>query len=152
MKISIYALFDAQAPAVIKYVGQASNLNVRFNTHRSGLDETTKDWVKKVVEAGSTIGVKLLECSDEFNAIAVETKWIQTYDSPELLNIAQRKPKPLEIETFDFHISPIMSLAEMEIRYIRYALSMFDGNKQKTAKALGIGRQTLYNKLGIDPD
>src|SRR6185369_14830979 len=106
MKISIYALFDAQTPAVIKYVGQASNLNVRFNTHRAGQDDRTKKWVKEVTESGSTIAVKLLECSDEFNATAIETKWIQTYDSPEPLNTKQREPR-VDPDTFDFQISTI---------------------------------------------
>lgn len=39
------------------------------------------------------------------------------------------------------------SLAEIEREAILACLQFFGGNKQEAARALGIGRQTLYNKL-----
>lgn len=44
---------------------------------------------------------------------------------------------------------PIGALADNEKDVIRSAILRFGGNKSKTAKYLGIGRQTLYNKLKI---
>jgi len=40
------------------------------------------------------------------------------------------------------------SLAEIERRYIRHVLERVDGNKRRTAEILGIGRRTLYRRLG----
>ena len=39
------------------------------------------------------------------------------------------------------------TLAEVEARYIRSVLDWTEGNKQRAAKILGIGRKTLYRKL-----
>jgi DNA-binding NtrC family response regulator len=43
-----------------------------------------------------------------------------------------------------------VSLDEAEKIVIRDTLAHFNGNKNKTAAALGIGRKTLYRKLGAD--
>ncbi len=40
-----------------------------------------------------------------------------------------------------------MRLEEVERLYIQRMLDYFDGNKSETAKALGIGRKTLHNKI-----
>ncbi len=40
------------------------------------------------------------------------------------------------------------TLEELENRYIRQVLAFTDGNKQRAARILGIGRKTLYRKLG----
>ncbi len=42
------------------------------------------------------------------------------------------------------------SFEDLKKRYVRYALERFDGNKRRTAAALGIGRRTLYRYL--EPD
>jgi Response regulator containing CheY-like receiver, AAA-type ATPase, and DNA-binding domains len=39
------------------------------------------------------------------------------------------------------------TLAAVEARYIRCVLEWTEGNKQRAAKILGIGRKTLYRKL-----
>lgn len=39
------------------------------------------------------------------------------------------------------------TLQELEARYIRQVLAFTDGNKQRAARILGIGRKTLYRKL-----
>ena len=41
----------------------------------------------------------------------------------------------------------VFSLEEMERRQIQRALQFYDGNRQQAAKALGIGRKTLYRKI-----
>jgi two-component system, NtrC family, response regulator HydG len=40
------------------------------------------------------------------------------------------------------------TLEELENRYIRQVLAFTEGNKQRAARILGIGRKTLYRKLG----
>jgi len=40
-----------------------------------------------------------------------------------------------------------MSMADVEKLHIMNTLRMFGGNREKTAKALGIGARTLYRKL-----
>ena len=37
-------------------------------------------------------------------------------------------------------------------RYIETMLDEFDGNKARTAEALGIGRTTVYRKMGLRKD
>ena len=44
------------------------------------------------------------------------------------------------------------ALQDLELAYIRYTLDRFEGNKRQTAAALGIGRRTLYRKLGIESE
>ncbi len=43
--------------------------------------------------------------------------------------------------------SAVLPLAEIEKRYILSALELFSGNKTLAARALGVGRKTLYRKL-----
>jgi two-component system, NtrC family, response regulator AtoC len=42
------------------------------------------------------------------------------------------------------------TLAQVEDRYIRHVLERAEGNKRQAAKLLGIGRRTLYRRLGED--
>jgi DNA-binding NtrC family response regulator len=43
-----------------------------------------------------------------------------------------------------------LTLAELELEYIRSVLDRFGGHRAKAARALGIDPKTLYNKLGPD--
>ncbi|ALO45141.1 sigma-54-dependent transcriptional regulator [Pseudohongiella spirulinae] len=43
------------------------------------------------------------------------------------------------------------TLAQLELQHIQQTLKKFDGNKRQAAAALGIGRRTLYRKLGEEP-
>jgi two-component system response regulator HydG len=40
----------------------------------------------------------------------------------------------------------IVTLLELERRYVQRVLTLFNGNKSRTAQALGIDRRTLYRK------
>lgn len=46
----------------------------------------------------------------------------------------------------------LIPLAEVEQRYIRYVLKHVHGNKRQAAALLGIGRRTLYRRLGEDAE
>ena len=48
----------------------------------------------------------------------------------------------------------VVPLREMERRYVLYILALFGGNRTHTARALGIGTNTLWRKLkswGVKP-
>jgi transcriptional regulator with PAS, ATPase and Fis domain len=42
------------------------------------------------------------------------------------------------------------ALQDIELAYIQLVLKRLGGNKRQAAAALGIGRRTLYRRLGID--
>ncbi len=65
-------------------------------------------------------------------------------------------PEPRGVSTSVHGAMPdeVVSLQEMERRYIVGVLEKFDGNRTHTAKALGIGSNTLWRKLkawGVPP-
>lgn len=51
-----------------------------------------------------------------------------------------------------FERERMMTLAEMERRYIHHVLEKVGGNKRKASSILGIGRRTLYRKLGLQAE
>ena len=44
----------------------------------------------------------------------------------------------------------MITLKEAEERHIKWVLERCDGNKTQACKVLGIGRATLYSKLGTE--
>ena len=44
-------------------------------------------------------------------------------------------------------MNPTLTMAEVERRHIAAALAFHEGNRSRTARSLGIGRRTLYDKL-----
>ena len=142
MRIQVYGLFDIRKPEEIMYVGQTSDLEKRWRTHQTKRDKTTREWVGKVEKSGGVVAIKILEEANAQTAGSIEQKWIVA--SPSSINVTNRAPRSM-----DFHICPIVSLRDMEVQYIRWAIDFFHGNKQAAARALGIGRQTLYSKLRL---
>ncbi len=141
MTIFIYGLLDPRIPDTIFYVGQTGQLSERISAHFKGRDRATKQWVKDLLSEGISPTFKLLETTTEFKALATESR---------LINEHGPKLNTKTVSTaFRFEVSPIVSLRDMEAKYLRWSLDFFGGNKQATARALGIGRQTLYNKLKI---
>jgi transcriptional regulator with PAS, ATPase and Fis domain len=51
-------------------------------------------------------------------------------------------------EGFPAEAQGLYSLSEMERRYIHHVLGQTGGNKRRAAAVLGIGRRTLYRRLG----
>lgn len=141
MRIHVYALFDPLSPEKIRYVGQTANLDNRFAVHLRARDRVTKAWVKSVRAQGRCVSVRILETTDEMNSKSCEAKWIQANDNGELLNLDKGQIVK------EFLTTPIVSLRDLEHKYIRWVMGYCDGNKKVAAKLLGVGRQTLYNKL-----
>lgn len=66
---------------------------------------------------------------------------------------ARPSPEPPGPTPTNDEPEPLPTLEEAEKQLIRQALKKFDGNRRKTAEALGISERTLYRKLkNIDED
>ena len=59
----------------------------------------------------------------------------------------QALPRELVEHVADQGDGTVFSLEEMERKHIQRALQFYDGNRLQAAKALGIGRKTLYRKI-----
>jgi len=70
------------------------------------------------------------------------------HDTILLEDLAQATQLPIDNNVLSTLSNQSMSLADMEIAYIRRILEMTQGNKAQAAKILGIDRGTLYRKLG----
>ncbi len=53
----------------------------------------------------------------------------------------------LSIETYRFNSSDVPTLEQQEMRYIRWMLEKYDGNKTRAAAGMGIDRVSLWRKL-----
>ncbi len=54
--------------------------------------------------------------------------------------LLERQPKPPSVQE-------LVSLDELERRYIELVMTMVNGNKTRAARLLGLDRTTLYRKL-----
>lgn len=70
------------------------------------------------------------------------------HDTILLEDLAQATQLPIDDTLLNNAVMQSLSLAELEITYIRRILEMTQGNKVQAAKILGIDRGTLYRKLG----
>ena len=70
------------------------------------------------------------------------------HDTILLEDLAQATQLPIDDNLLNNAVMQSLSLAELEITYIRRILEMTQGNKVQAAKILGIDRGTLYRKLG----
>jgi transcriptional regulator with PAS, ATPase and Fis domain len=53
----------------------------------------------------------------------------------------------MSIETYRFNSSDVPTLEQQEMRYIRWMLEKYDGNKTRAAAGMGIDRVSLWRKL-----
>ena len=90
------------------------------------------DWPGNVRELKNVIERSVLYCNDEY---------IQEQNVPDSV----RNPKRSDHGQIGFQ--GVMTLREMERMKILETLQSFGGNRATTAKALGIGRNTLWRKL-----
>jgi DNA-binding NtrC family response regulator len=73
------------------------------------------------------------------------------HDSILLEDLAQATQLSIDDSLLTKAANQAMTLAELEVAYIRRILEMTQDNKAQAAKILGIDRGTLYRKLG-DPN
>jgi DNA-binding NtrC family response regulator len=94
--------------------------------------------------------VRELESLVERAATLARDDWIRVTDLPERVR-AQRDPADSTgLKTSQQRDEDWQTLAEVEARYLRQVLDFTGGNKQRAARILGIGRRTLYRRLGED--
>ncbi len=141
MKIYIYALYDPVEPERVRYVGATSQYEHRMRQHVKGRDNITRPLFDELTKHGRPICHRILEVTDDLNKASAEARWTCSFSELDLLN------RRVADVGFDFRISPIISLADMQLKYVTWTLEHFKGNKLATSRALGIGRQTLYNIL-----
>jgi len=82
--------------------------------------------------------IRELQNAVEYAMNVAEGEYLTARDLP---NGIQRQP------IFMKKVGKVISLAEIEEITVMSTFNKFDGNITKTAKSLGIGRNTLYNKL-----
>ncbi len=84
--------------------------------------------------------IRELQNACERLQILCEGHMIMIGDLPENIRTPEVKDETMAYD-------PMITLGELEKRYIIKALNHFDGNKTQAAQALGITIKTLYNKL-----
>lgn len=82
--------------------------------------------------------VRELQNAVEYAMNVAEGDYLSVEDLPTSIH---RQPE------FLHEVGEVISLTEIERITVKSALNQFNGNITKTAKALGIGRNTLYDKL-----
>ncbi len=75
-RIAIYALFDSRNPKELVYIGQSVEVSRRFETHLSGCDKATQEWIKTTVEQDGIVRLVILEMVRSKAAAFTEAKWI----------------------------------------------------------------------------
>jgi two-component system, NtrC family, response regulator HydG len=85
---------------------------------------------------------ELENCMERAVALA-RLDHVSREDLPE--KIVSHRPSPLAVS--DGHSSEILTLEEVDRRYIERTLALLDGNKTRAADLLGLDRRTLYRRL-----
>lgn len=94
--------------------------------------------------------VRELESLVERAATLARGDWLRVADLPERVR-AQRQPaESTGADAVRLRDEDWQTLAEVEAHYLRRVLDFTGGNKQRAARILGIGRRTLYRRLGED--
>lgn len=84
-------------------------------------------------------------------AVAFATEgWIRVEHLPPRIRDHQCDPgiSSIDMQNLATINDRLLPLAEVERRYIRQVLEKVEGNKRRAADILGIGRRTLYRKIG----
>jgi len=76
--------------------------------------------------------------------------WIRPEHLPARIRNYQQQTQepPASMRDFVESEDALPSLADVEKRYIQYILDRVGGNKRRAASILGIGRRTLYHRIG----
>ena len=119
------------------FLKNSSNGGTAYPQRVSQIDEEA---MKRMIRYDWPGNIRELENACERLHILSEGHTIMQGDLPDYIK------DPDDVK-FLINYDPSMTLHELEKRYIIKALSHFEGNKTKSAQALGITVKTLYNKL-----
>lgn len=134
----IYALADCRTPTRFEYIGVTGNIRERFRDHYKGQSDSTRSWIKGLQAIGFCPALTVLDSVTDESADAVEIQRINEHRPPLNRNRLLGVPTPA--------MPNGATLDDAERNLIVNVLKLH-GNKVKAASVLGIGRQTLYNKL-----
>lgn len=150
--VAIYFLVDPRQPQIVRYVGRSENPLLRHLQHCQELGTSRKGaWIHSLRQSGILPQMIVADWTNPLEADQAEREWIARL-KPDLTNgklvssrpspVAEEKPAkpqrlPARSESFE----------ATKRRAIEQALAAAGGNKLHASRMLGIGRQTLYNKL-----
>jgi two-component system response regulator HydG len=103
----------------------------------------TAEAAKKLLEYDWPGNVRQLENVVERAVTLTEFDKLTVEDLPDKITAYEAPPRRLGAADPEH----MLSLAELERRYIEQVLAATDGNKTQAAKVLGLDRRTLYRKL-----
>lgn len=127
-----------------------NHYNVRLQHQVHGIKPAALERIKgypfpgNVRELSNTIERAVTFCHDE----AIDSEHL-----PERLRYANAPASAFTDTTIPASLlegSELPTLEALEQRYIQYVLEQLDGNKRRAAELLGIGRRTLYRRLGSE--
>lgn len=153
--IYIYGLFDPRDLARIRYVGQTSDLAARARRHgcKDKRNHPVAQWIRELRAIRLVPSLQVLETTTKELAAERESHWIEQTLSD--LNVTPPVPTAPKIQAScpKQKVANDKTLVAVEREHILNVLAHSNGNKLLAAKTLGIGRQTLYNKLAaFDPE
>lgn len=120
---------------------------IALNKNIKGFSDETMATIKRYPFPGN---VRELKNAIERAVTFTSENQIREKHLPSRIRNYRSRPRPEEIDmdAFTVNTDDFPSLAEIEQRYIRHILKKTDGNKRQAASILGIGRRTLYRKIG----
>ncbi len=130
-------------------------LAARFLQHFAlGLDKKVKGFSRRALEIITNYpfpgNVRELRNAVERGITFASGEWVEAEHLPARMRNyspgGEKSAPPLR--SFPANEGSLISLAEMERRYIGHVLEEVGGNKRRAAAILGIGRRTLYRRLG----
>lgn len=141
----VYALSDPRTPLEKKYIGMTKKLPARFSSHLNNPhSKEMREWITRLKVLGLRPCCIVIEEFATYEAAARrESELIASTEG--LFNT--RNTKCIDVE--DLGESEFETLATVERRHILKILEQCSWNKLDAARILGIGRQTLYNKLAL---
>jgi DNA-binding NtrC family response regulator len=154
-KVFIYILIDPRKPGLVRYVGQTETPKTRHVQHCAESGRSAKaEWLESMRQEGVMPQMIIVAETSPELADSDEIIWISRFTNCRLLSntthnpIAKLAPKvvPLPIITDD-KPAILNTLQSTERAAIVAMLKACAGNKKHAANRLGIGRQTLYNKI-----
>lgn len=125
-------------PALVNHFISQSNL--RYDKHVQGMDAHAGQYLQQYAYPGN---VRELESIIAHAVIMAEGDMIAAGDLPDYVRKGIATRPALTYSRDD----ALLSLSEIEARYIRHALDTLKGNQSRVAKALGISRSTLWRKM-----
>jgi DNA-binding NtrC family response regulator len=147
-KVFIYVLIDPRKPDVVRYVGQTMTPTTRHIQHCCESGQSGKcAWIEEMRLEGVMPQMEVIAETNEQEADARERLWIARLMVGSLTNREATKPAKPKPETAPEQRQTLQTLNDTERDLILATLKACGGNKLETSRRLGIGRQTLYNKL-----